>query len=241
MAPQRPTACSARRQTAGTRQTSLRATPTSRALPLGAWSRYRSIRPPGAGGRVHRAATGRVGHRYPVYPFKVGSTDLLPRCAAIRRTTRTRSPTRTIPGRAARRVVRGAGWLAAPPDKGSSVRWLPAPAMLNTALHCAWNDSVSGAADSRCNRRRSTMTLACCHRADHPTLDPASTPPHRRPMHGSRAAPASAAAGIRELNLGIPAPAFSLPAVHAEQVGGSGLSRRGAGLRHRETSTLTAR
>jgi len=23
------------------------------------------------------------------------------------------------------------------------------------------------------------MTLACCHRADHPTLDPASTPPHR--------------------------------------------------------------
>jgi hypothetical protein len=29
-------------------------------------------------------------------------------------------------------------------------------------------------------------------------------PPHRRPLHGCRAAPTGAAAGVRELNLGIP-------------------------------------
>jgi hypothetical protein len=37
-----------------------------------------------------------------------------------------------------------------------------------------------------------------------PTLGPASPPPHRRSLHGCRAAPVGAAAGVRELNLGIP-------------------------------------
>jgi hypothetical protein len=36
------------------------------------------------------------------------------------------------------------------------------------------------------------------------TLDPASTPPNRRPVHGTRAAPIGSAAGRRELFLGLP-------------------------------------
>jgi putative transposase len=46
--------------------------------------------------------------------------------------------------------------------------------------------------------------LAVAPRPGHPTLDPASTPPQRRPLHGSRVAPVGAADGVRELNLGVP-------------------------------------
>ena len=38
-----------------------------------------------------------------------------------------------------------------------------------------------------------------------PALDPPSTPPHRRPLHGIRAAPIGAATGLGELDLGVPA------------------------------------
>jgi hypothetical protein len=37
------------------------------------------------------------------------------------------------------------------------------------------------------------------------TLEPASTPPHRRPLHGIRTAPAGTATGLGEPDLGLPA------------------------------------